>query len=164
MLWAADSNGRLASLADHSSTRAAPGPGAGRQRVLRETAGPQAIAVVRALLRSISQTKLAGSTSYRIAQTDGFPAHVEVDAIPAVSPDDGSFAGYIGSVHLLGGPLAENAPVHDDLARIVLLDAIADHVIQARALAVRADDRHLVKVLDLALLSIGDRLVQTDVA
>lgn len=162
MLWAADSNGRLAALADHPSTRATPGLGAGYQRVLREKAGPQVVAVVRTLLRSIIQSRLGGSTSYRVTQTDGIPVRVEVDAIPAVSPDDGSFAGYIGSVHLLGEPSAENAPVHDDLARVVLLDAIADHVLHARALAVRTEDRHLVKVLDLALLSVGDRLIQTD--
>lgn len=160
MFWSADSNGRLASMTDLAHV--ARGCIAGREPVLREAARPQVVAVVRDLLRSVLQSKLAGSTSCRISELGGLSARVTVEANPALSPDDRSFAGYIGSVRLVKDPTLEDAPVDEGFARVMMLDAIADHVVKARGLAIRADERQLMRVLDLALLSIGDRLSQVD--
>lgn len=157
MLWAADVNGRLASV-----TRAWHADDAGRpgRRGLPDEARPQAVAVVRSLVRSILHSKGAGSTYSRIEQPDGHSARVQVDASPAVSPDDGSFTGFLGSVHLIAddAALPDVSEVDEALVRVVMLDAVADHVIKARALAARADEAQVTRVLDLALLAIGDRL------
>ena len=158
MFWAADANGRLASVTTHDRSNA--------QGVVmlrsRDGTGSQVIAAVRTLLHAVLHTRSGGATSYRI-EANGVPTRVQVEANIALSPDDGSFAGYIGSVHLAPEALLPTETMVDaDLARVMFLDVIADHIAQARILAVRADERRIVKILDLALMSIGDQLVQAD--
>ncbi len=157
MFWAADVNGRLASVTILHRADAEQGAVPSRPH---DGAGPQIIAAVRALLRAVLQTKSGGASSYRI-QANGMAACVQVEANPALSPDDGTFAGYIGSVHLVpeAAGFAEKV-VDEDLARVIFLDAIADHVTSARTLASQAGERQLIKILDLALVSIGDQLLQ----
>lgn len=160
MFWAADSNGRLASMTN--VPRVFRDLATGSEQGLTGNARPQVIAGVHALLRSVLQSKGAGSTSCRITQAGGLSARIKIDASPALSITDGSFAGYIGSIDLVADePSPQDRPVDEALARVVLLDAVADRLIRARVLAVGAGEGHLVKILDLALLSVGDRLAQS---
>ena len=155
MLWAADATGRLASVTTVHHDGARSGAGATRWR---DGAEPQIVATVRTLLKSVLRSRIAESRNYRITQPGGLTASVKIEANPALSPDDGRFAGVIGSVHLVSDVNLAATVVDDDFARIVLLDAVADHVVAARALAARANDRRIAKMLNLVLLSIGDRM------
>ena len=156
MLWAADVNGRVAGL-----TRPWLGLEAGRSVA---SVGPHVLPAVQAVLRSVFPSKQPASTRYPILYLDDRAVRIQVDASPALSPDTGSFVGYLGSVHPVAGdtipssmPGAEKA-----MLRVVLLDAMAENVVAARALAVQTNERELVKTLDLALLLIGDQLAKAE--
>ena len=82
---------------------------------------------------------------------------------PAFAPETGSLLGWLGSTEPLRA-VPDPPRVADVLHRVpqrarhvvVMLDAMADHVTAARNLAKHADDLSLKKILDYALLSIGD--------
>lgn len=147
MFWATDVNGRLIGTARSWS--------ANERR-------SQVVAAVQALLKSVLLSRDWASTQSRVAQLDGRPGCIRLDASPALSPDDGSFVGFLGSVRVVpeGVTLSDWVEADEALARVILLDAVAERVIEARDLAVRAKDRRVAKALDLALLTIGDRLAE----
>ena len=90
---------------------------------------------------------------------------VMAGAAPSFSPFDGNLLGYLGNTEVL--TRAPTPPAALDILhrmpdrsrhRVVMLDAMADHVTTARNIAKHTDDIALKKILDYALVSIGDLL------
>ncbi len=152
MLWAADVNGRLAGL-----TRPWFAPGA--ESCIAE-AQPDIMAAVRTVLRSVFPSRMPASTHHRVSCVSKRPFGIQVDASPALSPETGTFVGYLGSIRPVAGDVAlpSTSEAGSRVAHIVLLDAMAEHVIAARKLAVQGNERQLARMLDMALLSIGDQM------
>ena len=111
-------------------------------------------------------------TSYLVAFRSVRPNNgyswVMSGAAPSFSPADGKCLGYLGETELLREAptppkvldLLKRLP-HGSKHQVVMLDAMADHIATARNMAKHTDDVSLKKILDFALLSIGDLLYKS---
>lgn len=103
---------------------------------------------------------------YRLRRRDGTYIWVSESAAPAWLPNRGNFLGFIGQISSVEpqqlGLIARaelqtfqvTTPI-GEFAPITALDAMADHILIARALAISSAADHLLVQIDELLISIG---------
>lgn len=113
--------------------------------------------------RSVDEAVEARSpflVSYRLRRADHSYGWVTTGGAPSFSPVDGGFVGYLGTTHEIAAPPAASCDGRAHRS-VVMLDYVAGQISTLRSLARQQASHALVKVLDMALLIVGDLLFQT---
>ena len=129
---------------------------------------PDDQASVVAIIRSALDARRPFLLTYRIRRADNRYKWAMSGGAPSFAPVQGNLLGYLGSTEILARapdpPQVTDIlhqPVQSSQHRIMTLDAVADHVMAARRIAKQSDDPAVAKILDVALLSIGDLLYKS---
>lgn len=112
---------------------------------------------------------------YRLRRRDGAYHWVTDAAAPSWLPKRKAFLGFVGQISSVPRKyqrLIASAEFHAfqattqvrEFAAVTTLDAIADHVLMARALAINSEAHHLLSSIDDLLTVVGRDLAQQEVS
>ena len=165
MRWSLDPEGAIAHVSREWQQFTGFSDGAVAGAASRPSVHPDDRDVVDRAIRSAIEMRTSYLVAFRSVRPNNKYSWVMSGAAPSFSPADGNVLGYLGDTELL-----QEAPVppkafdmlrrlpHGSRHQIGMLDMMADHITTARNIAKHTDDVSLKKILDYALLSIGDLL------
>ena len=125
----------------------------------------------RTILTDASRAAAAFTMQFRVRDAAGDHIWVTSGAMPSFSRQDGRFLGFLGSHSETAPPVPEkaqgrvglyNPPTSGTAGRPnSALEAIADHLLLARAAAAEAGEDMIRSIIDMCLLETGQRLASS---
>ena len=125
------------------------------------------------IFQQACETRCQFALQYRLRRHDGTYVWVTDSAAPSWVPGRKAFLGFLGQISRIPERhgLVAKAELHafeattpvGEFAAVTTLDAIADHVLMARALAIASAADHLLAPIDELLTIVGHDLAQHEV-
>lgn len=175
VIWVADAEGQTTYLCAEwyafTGLKPSTGLGFGWTSVVH----PDERDLMEETFRQACATRCEFALQYRLRRRDGAYVWVTDSAAPSWLPGQKAFLGFLGQISGVEPDrqgLIARAELHafeavtpvGEFAAVTIVDAVADHVLMARALAVASGAQHLLPAIDDLLMLVGRDLAQQEVS
>jgi len=175
MIWLADARGQTKYICAEWYTFTGLQPPEGLGFGWTAAVHPDDRDLMEKTFRQACEIRCDFALQYRLRRRDGAYLWVSDSAASSWLPGHKTFVGYIGQISSIPRKrtgLIAKAELHasqpgipaGEFAAATIIDAIADHVLMARALAVASGLNHLVPTVDNLLTEVGRDLAQQEVS